>query len=64
MKLKTLIKKETKALNDKIMLYMVTVICWDGVQYSRETDKKEIDSMRKQGYVHGIGYTNITFDFR
>lgn len=63
-------KKET---NDKIttkpmaydaLLYTVHVICWDGVEYSRDATKDEIDTQRKNGYVKEDGYSGITFDFR
>ena len=45
-------------------LYTVRVICWDGVEYTREATKEEIDAQRKRGYVKEDGYSGITFDFR
>jgi hypothetical protein len=45
-------------------LYTVHVICWDGVEYTREATKDEIDAWRKNGYVKEDGYSGITFDFR
>lgn len=45
-------------------LYTVHVICWDGVEYTREATKEEIDAQRKRGYVKEDGYSGITFDFR
>ena len=44
--------------------YTVRVICWDGVEYTREATKDEIDTQRKNGYVKEDGYSGITFDFR
>ena len=46
------------------LLYTVHVICWDGVEYTREATKAEIDAQRKSGYVKEDGYSGITFDFR
>lgn len=45
-------------------LYTVRVICWDGVEYTREATKDEIDTQRKNGHVKEDGYSEITFDFR
>jgi len=44
-------------------IIMVHVICWDGVEYNRESSKHEIDKLRKGGYVKEKGYHGITFDF-
>ena len=44
-------------------IIMVHVICWDGVEYDRESSKHEIDKLRKGGYVKEKGYLGITFDF-
>ena len=46
------------------VLYTVHIICWDGVEYTREATKDEIDTQRKNGYVKEDGYSGITFDFR
>ncbi len=46
------------------LLYTVRIICWDGIEYTREATKEEIDMQRKNGYVKGDGYSGITFDFR
>jgi hypothetical protein len=45
------------------MLYTVNVICWDGVKYTRQATKEEIDIERKNGHVKQSGYVGITFDF-
>lgn len=44
--------------------YLVNVITWDEVRYTREATKYEIDNQRMNGNVKDDGYTGITFDFR
>ena len=56
--------KESQGNEANALLYTVHVICWDGVQYTREATKDEIDTQRKNGYVKEDGYSGITFDFR
>ncbi len=46
------------------MTNTVRVICWDGVEYTREATKEEIDKKRKRGYVKEDGYSGTTFDFQ
>jgi hypothetical protein len=54
--------------NDGNILYNVHIICWDGVKYTRDATKDEIDRECRNGYVNGYvngdGYSYITFDFR
>ena len=56
--------KNSQSNEDNTLLYTVHVICWDGVEYTREATKDEIDTQRKKGYVKEDGYSGITFDFR
>ena len=56
--------KNSQSNEDNTLLYTVHVICWDGVEYTREATKEEIDTQRKNGYVKEDGYSGITFDFR
>jgi hypothetical protein len=35
--------ENNKAINYEPLLYTVHVICWDGVEYERETTKDEIN---------------------
>lgn len=39
------------------------VICWDGVEYNRETSSEEIDQLEKKGVLSKVG-DNLTADFR
>ena len=43
--------------------YLVTVICWDGIIYQRETTLKEIGEVTSKGQLKFIG-NELTFDFR
>lgn len=56
--------KNPQGIEANTLLYLVRVICWDGVEYTREATKYEIDTQRKNGYVKEDGYLGITFDFR
>jgi len=57
-------KSDTTPMGYDTLLYTVHVICWDGVEYTREATKDEIDTQRKNGYIKEDGYSGITFDFR
>lgn len=50
-------------LND-LKLYIIHVICWDGLEYDRDATEDEVNTLRKNGYVTEIGYNNIIVDFR
>ena len=58
------LSKKQQGNKANTLLYTVHVICWDGVEYTREATKDEIDTQRKNGYVKEDGYSGITFDFR
>ena len=56
--------KEPQGNEANTLLYTVHVICWDGVEYTREATKDEIEKKKKNGYIKEDGYSGITFDFR
>lgn len=41
----------------------VHVICWDGIEYDRETDEAEIAKMEEDGYFLCVKNGQLVFDF-
>lgn len=54
--------KPFKFLSDNSK-YMVRVICWDHVEYIRETDDEELFEMTRYGHVRYDERLGLIYDF-
>ena len=61
-----------KKMYEQIESFPVYIICWDGIEYTRETNNEELEDCKNEGLlktIHDITPNNITdaywvFDFR
>ena len=47
----------------KVSIFKVHVICWDGIEYDRFSNEKELEEVDKRGYVETIS-NGIVYNFR
>jgi len=51
-------------VEDNNQIRLAHIICWDNIEYDRETNDKEIEEMRKKNLLKSSNTHSIIFDYR